>query len=215
MLTQGIVERDIGLDAGARFQQLLPVLRQILDLPHKVNRQLAGRGEGREVFALRLHVAVEDQAVLEEALGKELGAFHAALIGLMKKLVARALVDPIDLRVARDEAPQWFADEGEDRALLHRFQVDVFTPIEVIFKGIHHLIGGANGLEVFHHRIAGSFPHMHVHHVMMLLGTASHLRLRHLWMEINWIETLILIPQQTLHKGPHPIADLLQSGQTV
>ena len=38
-----------------------------------------------------------------------------------KRLVARALVDPIDLRVARDEAPQWFADEGEDRALLHRF----------------------------------------------------------------------------------------------
>jgi hypothetical protein len=39
------------------------------------------------------------------------------------------------------------------------------------------LIVGANGFEVFHQRIASSFPHVHVHHVMIIFGTASHLRL--------------------------------------
>ena len=35
--------------------------------------------------------------------------------------------------------------------------------------------------------------------------------LRHLWMKIHGIKTLILLPQQILHKGPHPIADLRAS----
>lgn len=36
-------------------------------------------------IALRLHVAIEDKAVLEEALREELGTFHGALLRLMKE----------------------------------------------------------------------------------------------------------------------------------
>ena len=50
MLTQGIVVRNRGRHAGLGFQQALPVLRQIFDLPHKVDRQAAALWEGSEVF---------------------------------------------------------------------------------------------------------------------------------------------------------------------
>ena len=50
MLTQGIVVRYLGRDAGLGFQQVLPVLRQIFDLAHEVDGQAAALGEGSEVF---------------------------------------------------------------------------------------------------------------------------------------------------------------------
>ena len=50
MLTQGIVVRYLGRDAGLGFQQGLPVLRQVFDLAHEVDGQATARGEGSEVF---------------------------------------------------------------------------------------------------------------------------------------------------------------------
>jgi len=50
MLTQGIVVRYLGRDAGLGFQQVLPVLCQIFDLAHEVDGQAAALGEGSEVF---------------------------------------------------------------------------------------------------------------------------------------------------------------------